>query len=132
MRGVISSLIVSLVALASLSAQQAVPTFKSGTRLIVQTVTVKDKNGRAIEGLTAKDFVVVEDGELQTVGFVEFQRLPDRRSDEPAAAVDVAPAFTPPGPRDPAAALVAALRQAQIVSPPPGDTLYRNRRLLVL
>src|SRR3977135_4313939 len=52
-----------------------VPTFRSGTRLIVQTVTVKDKDGKPIEGLTAKDFTVTEDGEPQTIRFVEFQRL---------------------------------------------------------
>ena len=45
-------------------------------RLIVQTVSVKDKDGKPIEGLTAKDFTVTEDGEPQTISFVEFQRLP--------------------------------------------------------
>src|SRR5712692_1478002 len=35
---------------------QPQPTFRSGTRLMVQTVTVKDKEGRSIEGLTSKDF----------------------------------------------------------------------------
>ena len=38
-------------------------TFRSTTRLIVQTVSVKDKDGKPIEGLTAKDFIVTEDGE---------------------------------------------------------------------
>ena len=38
------------------------PVFRSTTRLIVQTVTVKDKEGKVIEGLTAKDFSVTEDG----------------------------------------------------------------------
>jgi len=66
------------LALAPRAAQQ--PVFRAGTRLIVQTVSVKDKEGRAIEGLMAKDFVVVEDGEPQTISFVEFQRLPDRRT----------------------------------------------------
>jgi hypothetical protein len=42
--------------------QAAPPTFRTGTRLIVQTVSVKDKDGHAVEDLTAKDFVVVEDG----------------------------------------------------------------------
>ena len=38
-------------------------------------MTVKDKEGRAIEGLTAKDFAITEDGEPQQIAFVEFQRL---------------------------------------------------------
>ncbi len=60
-------------------AQQATPTFKSSTKLVVQTVTVKDKDGKPIEGLTAKDFTVTEDGELQTISFVEYQRLDPTR-----------------------------------------------------
>src|SRR5688500_13424719 len=51
------------------------PIFRTETRLIVETVTVKDKDGRAIEGLTAKDFAITEDGEPQQIAFVEFQRL---------------------------------------------------------
>jgi VWFA-related protein len=106
-------------------AQQAPPTFRSGTRLIVQTVSVKDKEGRAIEGLTAKDFVIVEDGEPQTISFVEFQRLPDRRSETRSSALTQsarAPLVPPASP----------VTQGQIVTPPPGDTRYRDRRLLVL
>jgi len=33
---------------------QGAPTFRATTRLIVQTVTVKDKDGNFIEGLTPK------------------------------------------------------------------------------
>ena len=59
-------------------AQQAQPppVFRSGTRLVVQTVTVKDRDGNPIEGLTAQDFMVTEDGQPQDIAFVEFQRLP--------------------------------------------------------
>ena len=45
------------------------------TLLIVQTVTVKDKKGQPIAGLTAKDFVVTEDGVPQDIAFVEYQKL---------------------------------------------------------
>ena len=45
-----------------LLAQQEGRTFRSGVHLIVQTVSVNDKNGKSIEGLTAKDFVVTENG----------------------------------------------------------------------
>src|SRR5712691_1242512 len=105
-------------------AQRPQPTFRSGTRLMVQTVTVKDKEGRPVEGLTSKDFIVSEDGAPQTVSFAEFQRLPDR-SVEPTAA----PAPSVAAPRS---ATVAPATQGQISTPPSGDTRYRDRRLLVL
>jgi len=60
---------VTFVRSVSLTAQQAPPVFRSGARLIVQTVSVKDKDGRAVEGLTANDFIVSEDGEPQTGQF---------------------------------------------------------------
>jgi VWFA-related protein len=104
----------------------AQPTFKSGTRLITQVITVKDKDGRAIEGLTAKDFVVSEDGIAQDVSFVEFQRLADRRT-EPAPAAAIGPI-----PAAPAPAAAPSPVQGQIAAPPPGDSRYRDRRLLVL
>ena len=43
--------------------------------------------GRAsIEGLTAKDFIVTEDGQPQDIAFVEFQRLLGRRPRRPTHA----------------------------------------------
>ena len=47
--------------------QAPTPTFRSTTRLIVQIVSVKDKDGLPIEGLTAKDFTITEDGQPQTI-----------------------------------------------------------------
>jgi VWFA-related protein len=120
---------VTLAVVATAAAQQQQqqpppPTFRTGTRLIVQAVTVKDRNGRAIEGLTARDFAVVEDGEPQTISFVEFQRLPERRT-EAAAAPAATPATVVVPPASP-------VTQGQIVAPKPGDARYRDRRLLVL
>ena len=71
--------------------QPSQPIFRTGTRLIVETVTVKDKDGKAVEGLAAKDFTVTEDGEAQTISFVEYQRV-----DTPAAAPAPAPAAPAP------------------------------------
>ena len=89
----------------------------------MQTVSVKDKDGRAVEGLTAKDFVVVEDNVAQDISFVEFQRLADRGgSAPPLASAEAAPAAPP----------VPSATQGQIVAPPLGDARYRDRRLLVL
>jgi VWFA-related protein len=116
---------VSFMTFVSLASAQppTQPVFRSGARLIVQTVSVRDRDGRAVEGLSANDFIVTEDGEPQTVSFVEYQRLPDR----PAAARAAEPA-----PRVPAAAAAPSPTQGQIAIPPAGDTRYRDRRLLVL
>jgi len=135
-RIVVSSLAGAGALVASLSAQQpqtppvqSSATFRATTRLVVQTVSVKDKDGRPIEGLTAKDFVVTEAGEPQMISFVEFERL----QNAPATTVTVpAPgASTASSPAAPAPAAVA-ITQSQIAAPPPGDIKYRDRRLLVL
>ena len=65
------------------------PKFTSSTQLVVETVSVKDKNGNPIEGLTAKDFTVTENGVPQTISFCEFQKLTEAA--EPAAAAPAAP-----------------------------------------
>jgi len=106
--------------LASSSNQQ--PTFRSGTRLIVQTVTVKDREGKPIEGLTAKDFMVTEEGVPQTIAFVEYQRLENPAGASPSANPAAAAAAPPDAaPSQPATADTPAL-----------DARYRNRRLIVL
>ncbi len=113
----------------------ATPIFKSTTRLIVQTVTVKDKDGKPIEGLTAKDFVVTEDNEPQTVSFVEFQRLPGPRVSPNSsltlgdAAPDAAAAPVAPPPAD---RKVDTVTDVKIAAGQPGDIKYRNKRLIVL
>ena len=44
------------------SGEQTMPTFKVTSHLVIETVSVTDKNGAPIEGLQAKDFIVTEDG----------------------------------------------------------------------
>ena len=112
---------------AAAAAQQ--PTFRSITRLVVQTVTVRDKEGNAVEGLTAKDFTVTEDGQPQEIAFVEFQRLASAPA-SPAAPAAASPAATPAATASIPAA-VAPATQTGIASSAPGDIRYRDRRLLV-
>ena len=50
-------------------------TLKVQSNLVVEAVEVKDKQGNFIHGLTAKDFVLTEDGAPQTIRYCEHQNL---------------------------------------------------------
>ena len=50
-------------------------TIKVQSNLVVEAVEVKDKQGHFVHGLTAKDFVLTEDGFAQTIRYCEHQNL---------------------------------------------------------
>jgi VWFA-related protein len=131
--GTIGCLIIT--ASAQQAAQSQPPVFRGSTRLVVNTVTVRDKDGKVVEGLTAKDFIVTEDGQPQDIAFVEFQRL-EATPTPGATLVSNTPAAPPAAaataPAQPAAPEVASVFQNGIASPAAGDIKYRNRRLIVL
>lgn len=109
------------------------PTFRATTRLIVNTVTVKDKDGKPIEGLTAKDFVVTEDGMPQDIAFVEFQRLPPPRGTGSVTVGEATPEAAPAAPpAAPAKPKVEGATDVKIAAGQPGDIKYRNKRLMIL
>jgi VWFA-related protein len=100
--------------------------FTANSQLVIEAVSVKDKEGKPIEGLTAKDFVVTENGKPQTVAFCEFQKIAD--------VSDAAPVAPPTLQAAPAAldTKLEALTRTQISTERPGDIRYRDRRLLVM
>ena len=49
------------------AAPTEIPTFRTTVRRVVVDVVVRDSNNRPVHGLTAKDFVVAEDGQLQNI-----------------------------------------------------------------
>jgi Ca-activated chloride channel family protein len=55
------------LAAASPAAAQSVAVFSAETSLVNVAVTVEDARGRPIDGLTARDFVVAEDGRRQKI-----------------------------------------------------------------
>ncbi len=97
----------------------AKPTFQSTTQLVIETVVVKDKSGKPVTGLTAKDFVLTEDGVPQEIKFFEFQKL-----DETPIATPVPESLHVPA--------LPRLARSQIAPEAPGDVRYRDRRLLAL
>jgi VWFA-related protein len=120
---IVTVIVAGVASAAVVRSQQPQATFRTSTRLVVQTVTVTDRQGKPIEGLTAEDFVVTEDGQSQQIAFVEFQQLPTEAT--PAAA-------EMPEPAAPAAATVTETTRTEISAPPPGSLKYQDRRLIVL
>ena len=95
-------------------------TFSTGAQLVVETVTVTDKKGKAVDGLTAKDFTVTENGVPQTIRFFEQQKLPETPATPPASA----------GREN--ITIYNRLGRTQIAPEAPGTTRYKDRRLLAL
>ena len=89
--------------------------------LVVETVSVKDKQGKPIKGLTAKDFTVTEDGVAQALKFVEHEELPVGAPALPVTPLD----------RE-EIKIYKKLTRTQITPETPGITRYKDRRLLTL
>src|SRR5579872_512865 len=94
-------------------------TFKATTQLVVETVAVKDKNGKPVTGLTANDFTITEDGVAQTIKFFEYQTFEE--------TVDSTP-LPPPKLIEP----LKKIPSGQISPETPGNIKYRDRRLLAM
>ncbi len=93
------------------------PTFTATTQLVIETVSVTDKSGNPIAGLTAKDFTITENSVPQQIRFFEEQKLEEK----PKAA-------TPPGPEH--VQLYSRLTPTRIMPELPGVNQYRDHRLL--
>jgi VWFA-related protein len=97
------------------------PTLSVRSQIVIETVVVKDKKGNTIDGLTAKDFTLTEDGVPQTIRFCEPQSMPSTLSDVP---------LTPSGPEN--IKIYNTLTRTQITPEAPGDVRYKDHRLLAL
>jgi len=96
------------------------PTIRATTRLIIENVSVKDKSGNTIPGLTKNDFVVTEDGVPETLSYAEYQHLPEDAQPLPPQA---------PGTED--IKVYNRLAHTQISTEAPGELKYKDKRLLV-
>jgi VWFA-related protein len=93
-------------------------TFSSNTQLVIETVTVLDKSGKGVEGLTAKDFTLTEDNVPQTIKFFEYQKLPDIAEPLPPRTGDTV--------------VLNKFPHTRITAEAPGSTRYRDHRLMAL
>jgi len=128
MRAKVVSLLLILLVGITLNAQQVgqnspgrqtQPTFQVSSQLVIETVSVKDKSGAAVEGLTAKDFTIAEDGAPQTISVFEHQKFDDAATASPPALTKRLPPL-------------AKYPHSQIAPEPAGKVRYHDRRLLVL
>ncbi len=88
------------------------------SQLVVETVIVKDKQGKFVENLTAKDFTLDEDGTPQTIRFFEHEQLPAATPTVPGAPDNIK--------------IYNRLTRTQIAPEPEGSDKYKNRRLLAM
>jgi VWFA-related protein len=127
MRLAIITLLLSTLAAAQQVGQNAAPEASEtpiisvSTQLVVEAVTVKDKKGNPIDGLTAKDFAITENGVGQTIRFCEHQQLPET----PIAASE-------PPPAEENVKIYDTLARTRISASAPGNIRYKDRRLLAL
>jgi VWFA-related protein len=125
MRRVAAVFLWTFAAAAEQAGQNAPPgsnaraTFTAGAQLVIEAVAVTDKQGRPVEGLSAGDFTVTENGAPQAIRFFEFQKL----AETPAAAAR-------PGPEH--IHIYDKLGRTRIAAEAPGAPRYKDRRLLAL
>ncbi|MBN1568568.1 MAG: VWA domain-containing protein [Acidobacteria bacterium] len=104
-------------------AQQQQPfTIKAEAQLVLETVTVQDKDGKPVEGLTRRDFVITEDGSPQSIEICEFQKFEDT----------ALPPIKPRSIFNSEAAPISKIGRNQFTAGRVGEIKYQDRRLLVL
>jgi VWFA-related protein len=128
---ILTGIFVAFIAIAFAGAQQigqnkpadasSSYTLSVKVQLVVEAVVVKDKDGRPIHGLTAKDFALTEDGVAQTVRICEHQDLSAHSSLLPASKPDSEDLK-----------IYKKLAHTQIVPETADNDRYKNRRLLAL
>ena len=100
--------------------------FKANANLVILDVTVLDKAGKVVSGLSKSDFQVLEDGKAQDLKVFEFQKLENdaAASNMPAAPPALTAATT-------AIPKVAATKPGFAPSQP-GSIRFQDRRLVVM
>ncbi len=93
-------------------------TFTSSQTLVIETVTVRDKSGKGVEGLTLKDFTLTEDNAPQVIKFFDYEKLPDIVEPLPPQTGDIT--------------VLNKFPHTRITAEAPGSTRYKDHRLMAL
>ena len=115
------AVIVTAALLAAQLSSQQPATFSTTANVVVVDVTVTSRDGKSIANLTSSDFLVYEDGKLQTLQSCELQKL-DNKPLEP-----IQPAKTLQTREAPKPAPVTPAPET-----PPKETDLRDHRLIVM
>ena len=110
--------------------------FSGGTQLVIETVIVKDKQGKAIEELKKEDFSVLEDGKPQEIKIFDHEDLSETAAVDANLDTEVKLGKSKNDEKQtaakPAEPEVKPVTANQIAPEKPGDLKYKDRRLLVL
>lgn len=94
-------------------------TIQVKSQLVVETVVVKDKQGKPIDGLTAKNFTLTEDGVPQKIRYCEQQTLPTDAAPLPASRSN-----------DEQIKIYKHLARTQLSTETAGQSQFKDHRLL--
>jgi VWFA-related protein len=94
-------------------------TLQVQSQLVVEAVTVTDKQGKFVQGLTSKDFAVTEDGVPQTVRIFHFEDLTKQAQPLPVKTA-----------KEENITLYNRLAKEQIAPESPENPRYQDHRLL--
>jgi len=98
------AIVVTAALLVSQLSSQQMPTFSTTANVVVVNVTVTSRDGKAIGNLTKNDFLLYEDGKLQTLQSCELQKLDTKPLEpiQPAKTLQIreAPKAAPAAPSE--------------------------------
>jgi VWFA-related protein len=103
--------------------------FSTTLQLVLVDISVKDKSGQPIKGLSPSDFTIMEDGKKQDIKVFKFQELEENVAPEPVPAIKPTAAKPVEAASTPA---VKPITANQIAPSKPGEVKYKDRRLMVL